>query len=199
MTLTLTSNRRSTASRATPQPHSNTSGARHSPWPAILEQLPEHEPDALLLALEFYREPILRRLVDDQGHVTLALVDVAEVARALSAAVSLASGILPGDETGPNTLFWARSTGATRLGYGLAPGSGGSACEASSRAARIDASDCPSLGCSSCADQMPRAPTSSPPPGARAHSMTCFTTAPHRMCSPAPRSAPATTPSRAIR
>src|SRR5712692_3672582 len=121
MNLTLTINRRSTPSRATPQPHSNTSGARHGPWPAILEQLPEYEPDTLLLALEFYRESILRRLVDDQGHVTLALVDVAEVARALSAGVSLASGILPGDETGPNTLFWARSSGATRLGIWIGP------------------------------------------------------------------------------
>src|SRR5258708_9259222 len=121
MTLALTNNRRSTPSRATPQPHSNTSGARHGPWPAILEQLPEYEPDTLLLALEFYRESILRRLVDDQGHVTLALVDVAEVARALSAGVSLASGILPGDEIGPNTLFWARSSGATTLGIWIGP------------------------------------------------------------------------------
>src|SRR5918911_638969 len=35
--------------------------------------------------------------------------------------VSLASGILPGDEAGPNTLFWARSNGATRLGIWVGP------------------------------------------------------------------------------
>jgi hypothetical protein len=56
-----------------------------------------------------------RRVVDDDGHVTLAMVDIAEVARALSAGVSLSSGILPGDEVGPNTVFWGSSSGATRL------------------------------------------------------------------------------------
>ena len=121
MTLPLTNNRRSTPSRAAALAVPSATGSRHGPWPAILEQLPEYEPDTLLMALEFYRESILRRLVDDQGHVTLALVDVAEVARALSAGVSLASGILPGDETGPNALFWARSSGATRLGIWVGP------------------------------------------------------------------------------
>jgi hypothetical protein len=91
------------------------------PWPAVLEQLPDYEPDRLLLSLEFYRESVLRRVVDDQGRVTLALVDIAEVARALSAGVSLASGILPGDEAGPNTLFWARASGSTRLGIWVGP------------------------------------------------------------------------------
>jgi hypothetical protein len=85
-------------------------------WPAILEQLPEYEPDQLQLTLEFYRESVLRRFVDDTGRQSLALVDPAEVARALSAGVALASGLLPGDDDGPNTLFWARSQGATRLG-----------------------------------------------------------------------------------
>ena len=93
----------------------------HGPWPAILQQLPEYVPDRLLLSLEFYRESVLRRVVDDDGRVTLALVDIAEVARALSAGVSLASGILPGDEPGPNALFWARSNGATRLGIWVGP------------------------------------------------------------------------------
>src|SRR5713101_726529 len=46
---------------------------------------------------------------------------VAEVARGLSAGVSLASGILPGDEAGPNTLFCARSSGSTRLGIWVGP------------------------------------------------------------------------------
>jgi hypothetical protein len=91
------------------------------PWPALLEQLPEYEPDTLLLVLEFYKESILRRSFDDQGRQSLALVDPAEVARALSAGVSLASGVLPGDEAGPNTLFWARSSGATRLGIWVGP------------------------------------------------------------------------------
>ena len=91
------------------------------PWPAILERLPEYEPDTLLLSLEFYRESVLRRVVDDHGHVKVSLVDVAEVARGLSAGVSLASGILPGDEAGPNTLFWARSSGSTRLGIWVGP------------------------------------------------------------------------------
>ncbi len=90
-------------------------------WPAILERLPEYEPDTLLLSLEFYRESVLRRVVDDHGHVKVSLVDVAEVARGLSAGVSLASGILPGDEAGPNTLFWARSSGSTRLGIWVGP------------------------------------------------------------------------------
>src|SRR3984893_2280234 len=99
----------------------STNGAVQPPWPAVLQQLPEYEPDSLQLSLEFYRESVMRRLVDDNGRVTLAMVDVAEVARALSAGVSLASGILPGDETGPNTLFWARSSGATRLGIWIGP------------------------------------------------------------------------------
>ena len=119
--MTLTTNHRSTPSRALPKVLSNTNGAGHGPWPAILEHLPEYEPDTLLLSLEFYRESVMRRVVDDEGHVSLALVDVAEVARSLSAGVSLASGILPGDETGPNALFWARSSGATRLGIWVGP------------------------------------------------------------------------------
>jgi hypothetical protein len=85
-------------------------------WPTVLERLPEHEPDTLLLSLEFYRESVVRRLIADDGRQSLALLDVAEVARALSGGVSLSSGILPGDEVGPNALFWARSNGSTRLG-----------------------------------------------------------------------------------
>ncbi len=100
----MTGNRRSALSIATTKDVS-TNGAPHSRWPALLEQLPKYEPDRLMLSLEFYRESVLRRAVDDQGHVSLALVDIAEVARGLSAGVSLASGILPGDEVGPNTLF----------------------------------------------------------------------------------------------
>src|SRR5439155_4788152 len=92
----------------------STNGISHSRWPAILEKLPEYEPDQLQLSLEFYRESVLRRVVEDHGRVTLALVDIAEVARGLSAGVSLGSGILPGDDAGPNTLFWARSSGSTR-------------------------------------------------------------------------------------
>jgi len=98
-----------------------TSGAAPSPWPAVLEQLPEYQPDTLLLSLEFYRESVLRRVVDDEGRIIMALVDVAEVARALSAGVTLASGILPGSADGPNTLFWARSSGATRVGIWVGP------------------------------------------------------------------------------
>lgn len=91
------------------------------PWPVILEQLPEVEPDALRLSLEFYRESVMRRVIDHDGHVSLAMVDVAEVARALSAGVSLASGVLPGEEAGTNALFWARSNGASRLGIWTGP------------------------------------------------------------------------------
>src|SRR6202165_1162888 len=118
--MTLTGNSRSAASIAAAKEVS-TNGTPHSPWPAIFETLPDYEPDTLVLSLEFYRESVLRRVVDDHGHVTVSLVDIAEVARALSAGVSLASGILPGDETGPNTLFWARSSGATRLGIWIGP------------------------------------------------------------------------------
>jgi hypothetical protein len=99
----------------------STQATSASPWPTMLEQLPEYEPDTLLLSLEFYRESVLRRVMDDRGRVTLAMVDIAEVARGLSAGVSLASGILPGDESGPNTLFWARSSGSTRLGIWVGP------------------------------------------------------------------------------
>jgi hypothetical protein len=113
------------SSRAAPsqaEPKSvSTNAPLQGPWPAILERLPEYEPDTLLLSLEFYRESVLRRVVDDHGHVKVSLVDIAEVARGLSAGVSLASGILPGEETGPNTLFWARSTGSTRLGIWVGP------------------------------------------------------------------------------
>src|ERR1700694_5148373 len=113
------------SSRAAPSqaaPNSvSTNAPLQGPWPAILERLPEYEPDTLLLSLEFYRESVLRRVVDDHGHVKVSLVDIAEVARGLSAGVSLASGILPGEETGPNTLFWARSTGSTRLGIWVGP------------------------------------------------------------------------------
>lgn len=118
--MTLTGNRRSASSHATPKATS-TNGPSQGPWPTILERLPEYEPDTLLLSLEFYRESVLRRVVDDHGHVTVSLVDIAEVARGLSAGVSLASGILPGDETGPNTLFWARSSGSTRFGIWIGP------------------------------------------------------------------------------
>jgi Prokaryotic E2 family D len=107
------------------RPHARAHAAPDSPppgpWPAVLERLPEYEPDRLLLSLEFYRESVLRRVVDDDGRQSLAPVDVAEVARALSAGVSLASGILPGDEAGPNTLFWARSNGSTRLAIWVGP------------------------------------------------------------------------------
>ncbi|MBV8718716.1 MAG: hypothetical protein JOZ65_26930 [Chloroflexi bacterium] len=91
------------------------------PWPAILDRIPDFEPDVLRLSLEFYRESVMRRVVDDDGHVSLAMVDIAEVARALSAGVWLASGILPGEEAGINTLFWSRSNGATRLGIWIGP------------------------------------------------------------------------------
>jgi hypothetical protein len=116
----MTGNRLATPSIAAAKAVS-TNGSSHSPWPAILEKLPEYEPDQLLLSLEFYRESVLRRVLDDHGRVTLALVDIAEVARGLSAGVSLASGILPGDDAGPNTLFWARSSGSTRLGVWVGP------------------------------------------------------------------------------
>jgi Prokaryotic E2 family D len=105
------------AVRAHPAP----ADAPPSPWPKILERLPEYEPDTLLLSLEFYRESVLRRLIGDDGQQSLTLVDIAEVARALSGGVSLSSGILPGDETGPNSLFWARSNGSTRLGIWVGP------------------------------------------------------------------------------
>ncbi len=118
--MTLTGNRRSAPSSAAAKEVS-TNGTPHGSWPAILEKLPDYEPDTLLLSLEFYRESVLRRVVDDHGHVTVSLVDIAEVARGLSAGVSLASGILPGDEAGPNTLFWARSSGSTRLGIWVGP------------------------------------------------------------------------------
>jgi hypothetical protein len=95
-----TGNRRSAPSSAAAKEVS-TNGTPHSPWPAILEKLPDYEPDTLVLSLEFYRESVLRRVVDDHGHVTVSLVDIGEVARGLSAGVSLSSGILPGDEADP--------------------------------------------------------------------------------------------------
>ena len=116
----LTGNRRAAPSQTAPKAVS-TNGLLQGPWPAILERLPEYEPDTLLLSLEFYRESVVRRVVDDHGHVTVSLVDIAEVARGLSAGVALTSGILPGDEAGPNTLFWARSSGSTRLGIWVGP------------------------------------------------------------------------------
>ena len=118
--MTLTENRRSTRSRSALKVVSSDAMVQ-APWPTILEQLPEYEPDTLRLSLEFYRESVLRRAVDEQGRTTLAMVDIAEVVRGLSAGVSLASGILPGDEAGPNTLFWARSSGSTRLGIWVGP------------------------------------------------------------------------------
>jgi hypothetical protein len=118
--MTLTGNRRSAASISAAKEVS-TNGTPHSPWPAILEKLPDYEPDTLVLSLEFYHESVVRRVVDDHGHVTVSLVDIAEVARGLSAGVSLSSGILPGDEAGPNALFWARSTGSTKIGIWVGP------------------------------------------------------------------------------
>src|SRR5947209_1127089 len=112
MTKTLQQRSRASAGRAveTHEP------IARGPWPAVLDKVPDFEPDVLRLSLEFYRESVMRRVIDDDGHVSLAMLDIAEVARALSAGVSLASGILPGDETGTNTLFWARASGSTRLG-----------------------------------------------------------------------------------
>ncbi len=118
--MTLTGDSRATRSRTAVKAVSTDDGIQ-GPWPRILEQLPEYEPDTLMLSLEFYRESILRRVVDARGRVTVAMVDIAEVARGLSAGVSLASGILPGDEAGPNTLLWARSSGSTRLGIWVGP------------------------------------------------------------------------------
>src|SRR5438552_15439157 len=110
-----TGNRRSAPSSAASKEVS-TNGTPHSPWPAILEKLPDYEPDTLVLSLEFYRESVVRRVVDDHGHVTVSLVDIAEVARGLSAGASLSSGLLPGDEPGPNALLSARSSAWTRPG-----------------------------------------------------------------------------------
>jgi hypothetical protein len=92
-----------------------------SHWPAMLERLPEYEPDTLLLTLEFYRESVMRRIIDNDGRQNLSLVDIAEVARALSAGVSLSSGVLPGDDAGANALFWSRSNGSSRLGIWVGP------------------------------------------------------------------------------
>src|SRR5260370_18026178 len=66
-----------------------------APWPAILERLPEYEPDNLLLSLDLYRESVLRRVVDDHGHVKVSRVGVAQVARGLPAGVSLPGRSLP--------------------------------------------------------------------------------------------------------
>lgn len=117
MTKTLQQPAQATSGRAL----ETTERTARGPWPAILDKVPDFEPDVLRLSLEFYRESVMRRVIDDNGHVSLAMVDIAEVARALSAGVSLASGILPGEEMGTNTLFWSRSNGATRLGIWTGP------------------------------------------------------------------------------
>src|ERR1700730_3996510 len=119
ISMTLSSSR-ATPSQAEPKSVS-TNAPLQGPWPAVLERLPDYEPDILLLSLEFYRESVLRRVVDDHGPVKVSLVDIAEGARGPLAGLSLASGILPGEETGPNTLFWARSTGSTILGIWVGP------------------------------------------------------------------------------
>ncbi len=62
-------------------------------------------PPARRLDARQCRESVLRRVLDDHGRVTLALVDIAEVARGLSAGVLLASGILPGDDAGAQHAF----------------------------------------------------------------------------------------------
>jgi hypothetical protein len=64
-----------------------------------------------LVVLEFYRESVVRRVVDDQGRQSLALVDPGR--GCVGARWRAAS--CRGDETGPNCLFWARSHGSTRL------------------------------------------------------------------------------------
>ena len=81
--MTLTENRRSTRSRSALKVVSSDAMVQ-APWPTILEQLPEYEPDKLRLSLEFYRESVLRRAIDEQGRTTLAMVDIAEVVRGLS-------------------------------------------------------------------------------------------------------------------
>src|SRR5258708_19704315 len=53
--MTLTGNRRAASSIAAKEVSPN--GTPHSPWPAILETLPDYEPDTLLLSLEFYLDP----------------------------------------------------------------------------------------------------------------------------------------------
>ena len=72
--MTLTGDSRATRSRTAVKAVSTDDG-NQGPWPRILEQLPEYEPDTLMLSLEFYRESILRRVVDDRGRVTVAMVD----------------------------------------------------------------------------------------------------------------------------
>jgi hypothetical protein len=112
---------RSTSDQREVHTHPEAVDAQPGPWPTILERLPEYEPDTLLLSLEFYRESVLRRLIDEDGRQSLALVDIAEVARALSAGVSLSSGILPGDDAGLNSLFWSRSNSSSRIGIWVGP------------------------------------------------------------------------------
>ena len=173
----------------------STNGISHSPWPAILEKLPEYEPDQLLLSLEFYRESVLRRVVDDHGRVTLALLDIAEVARGLSAGVSLASGILPGDDAGPNTLFWARSSGSTRLGVWVGPRIWRLTLRSSDPGGKDRRLRLAFPGLVFICRPDAHAPMCSPPPNVPGTRRMYCTTARHRTCLPAAGSARVTTPS----
>jgi hypothetical protein len=48
-------------------------------------------------------------------------VDLVDLAGALSANLPLSSGVLPGDEAGPNVLFWATANGWEKVGVWVGP------------------------------------------------------------------------------
>jgi hypothetical protein len=75
--MTLTGNRQA-APRSRPRETAPRMASHIAPGQQSSNSCPNTSPTQLLLSLEFYRESVLRRVVDDRGRVTLAIVDIAK-------------------------------------------------------------------------------------------------------------------------
>lgn len=71
--------------------------------------------DPLRLSLHFHRESIVLSDYSDAAIVETRLVSALDVARCFAQELELSTGILPGDATTANTLWWARTGGGLQL------------------------------------------------------------------------------------
>lgn len=72
--------------------------------------------DRLRLTLHFHRESIILTDYGDDAMIQTRLVSALDVARAFAQELDLTTGILPGEETGRNTLWWAKTGGGLQIG-----------------------------------------------------------------------------------
>jgi PRTRC genetic system protein B len=75
----------------------------------------------LRLALHFHRESIILTDYRDDAIVQTRLVAAMDVARTLAQELDLATGVLPGDSSGTNTLWWAKTGGGLQIALYVPP------------------------------------------------------------------------------